>query len=113
MTQPKPGPSNLVAAAASARQFSAGLARTLARPAPPAVGLPAPFAAGGGVAQPAGFPHMSGSGALQQIQAATPASPAALPVPGSPAPGSTPTRRSPAQVSAVLSRMIAQGQRNL
>jgi hypothetical protein len=112
MTQPMPGPSNLMAAAASARQFSAGLARTLARPAPPAVGLLAPFAAGGGVAQPAGFPDISG-GALQPMPAETPVSPAPPAVPESPAPSTTTTRRSPAQVSAVLSRMIAQGQRNL
>jgi hypothetical protein len=88
---------SLTSAAASARAFSAGVARTLAR------GRSAVTA---------------GDGAMAQADPAAAAAAAAIvdtappPDAGGAADASTP-RRSNSQMAALLTRMIAQGQRNL
>jgi hypothetical protein len=109
---------DLSRAATAARQFSSGLARTLARGANsrlPAPGMPSPFAPGGGIARPQSFPLHEGSVLAQSSDSAASTSPLQaqrLP-PNSAAGDTTSIRRSQTQMAAVLARAVAQGQRNL
>jgi hypothetical protein len=107
----------LASAAASARAFSAGVSRTLARGPSTNVrptGMPVPFETDGGIASPAGFslgqrtslPHGTPPAATTVDQSAPD------PVAAHADSASQP-RRSRTQMAALLARMIAQGQRNL
>ena len=107
-------------AAASAKQFRSGIARTLARGASPSQTqprrLPVPFTASGGIASPQAFPLTQGGGVPQVSSDVGPsaAAPEAQRVPGRSGGGEQGgTRRSQTQMAAIFARAVAQGQRNL
>ena len=112
--------SDLGLAAVAAQQFSAGVARTLARGIgshrTPPQGMRSPFTPFGGIASPEAFPLDAGSAlSPTSVDNGGPASEQAGPrfAADTGADDRRGTRRSPSQLAAVLARAIAQGQRNL
>jgi hypothetical protein len=115
MTTPDP---TLASAAASAREFSAGVSRTLARgpstgAKPP--GIPTPFEASGGVARPGTSAQGTGTQPPHGLPPVLPMDQSAPDPLNSRQDGysANQPRRSQTQMAALLARMIAQGQRNL
>jgi hypothetical protein len=110
MTDPftsHPAAGNLRSAAASASRFASGRA---------GVRLPSPFAAGGSIAAPAGFPLQAGSPVnLVPPAPVAPESGSSPPAAAPPSPAASPgaVRRSETQWAAMIARAVGQGQRNL